>query len=102
MRHFKGSENWPVFLALTLKPTEKSKVTLGYFYARAVEAVPSSVNAMFSGASKDRGHCPQFRFDYAFNEHVTGCFLSEYFVPGDFYADDDPALLVKTELVTEF
>jgi len=87
---------------ITLKPTAKSKITLGYLYLRAVEAVPSTANAMFSGNSKDRGQCPQVKFEYTFNKYTTVCFLAEYFIPGRFYANGDPALLVRTELQVKF
>lgn len=84
----------------TLRPSEKSKVTLGYLYLRAVESVPAG--GAFSGRSKDRGHCPQFTFEYNFNKNVNLLFLTEYFIPGGFYANDDPALLVRTQMEFRF
>ena len=87
---------------LVLKPTSKSKQTLGYTYLRAVEAVPATANPMFSGTSKERGHVLQSKSEYAFNDHATASVVVDCFLPGAFYANDDPALFVKTEVVVKF
>lgn len=89
-------------LQSTFKPTKKSQVTLGYLYLRAVESVPSAAGTMFSGGSKDRGQCPQFKFDYIFNKNLCAYFLFEYFMPGKFYANDDPAMLARTGIEISF
>ena len=87
---------------LFLKPTGKSKFTLGYLYLRAVETVPASANTMFSGRSKDRGSLFQGKLEYTLNKAATAAFSAEYFIPGRFYANDDPAVFLKSELQVKF
>ena len=87
---------------VTIKPTGKSKLTFTYLYLRAVEGVPRSANIMFTGDSKERGQSFQSRLEYAFNKYTTTGFSAEYFIPGRFYANDDSALFLKTELIIKF
>jgi hypothetical protein len=87
---------------VTMKPTGKSKVTLAYLYLRAVESVPSTANAMFSGSSKERGQSFQAKVEYTLNKHTTAAFSAEYFIPGRFYVNDDSAVFLKTELTVKF
>jgi hypothetical protein len=85
-----------------LNPTDKTKITLGYLYLRAAQSVPSTANAMFSGNSKDRGHLAQCKLEYIFSKYSTFILSAEYFIPGRFYANRDPAVFLKTELITKF
>lgn len=87
---------------VTVKPTSKCKVILTYIYLRAVESVPRSANVMFSGNSKDRGQIFQSQLDYSLNKNTVVSFLVEYFMPGRFYANDDSAVFLKTELAIKF
>ena len=86
----------------SFKPTSKSRITLGYLYLRAVEAVPSAAGSMFSGNSKDRGQLFQSKFDYNLNKYTTLGFLCEYFFPGRFYAVRDDAFLLRSQLEIKF
>lgn len=85
---------------LSFVPTKKSKVTLRYNFLRAPEQV--AANAVVSGKGKDRGHLPQFRYDYAFNKNVSTWFLAEYLIPGNFYKDNDPALFLRLDVTVKF
>ncbi|MDD5165768.1 MAG: alginate export family protein [Candidatus Omnitrophica bacterium] len=87
--------------AFVLKPTEKLKINLLYNYLRANKDV-SQPAATFSGRGKNRGHLPQARIDYAFNDYVSGYFLAEYFIPGNFYTTRDDAVYLRTQLQVQF
>ena len=84
----------------SIKPTEKSKITLDYNYLRANENVASS--AVCTGADKERGHLPQLRVDYALTKNISTYFLAEYLIPGKFYKERDPSLFLRTELSIKF
>jgi hypothetical protein len=86
--------------SLVLTPTKKTKLSLWYNFLRANDQVPAS--SIFSGDGRNRGHMPQVRFDYAFNKNITAYFLAEYLIPGNFYADRDPGLFLRSELQVKF
>ncbi len=95
---------WTNLLALrsvlTLKPTQKMKVTLQYSYLWALEYTAAS--NVLSGSSRDRGHLPIGKVEYAFNKNMSAYFLAEYFIPDDFYKDHDPALFLRSEFQFKF
>ena len=89
-------------LQLKFKPSEKMKMMLAYYYLRADELPSLTPTSVFSATSKDRGHLPQFRVDYAFSKDVTGYFLVEYLKPGKFYTERDSGLFTRTEIQFKF
>jgi len=85
-----------------MAPTDKTNLTLSYQYLRADEETDIK-SAMFSNDSKDRGHIGQFILTHAFTKQISGLFLTEYFVPGDFYGDDaEDSVYVRWELTYKF
>ena len=90
-------------LEYVLNTSKKTKLSFYYNYLRAnAQVAASSVGSIFSGRSKDRGHLPQVRFDYKISDNVTTYFLGEYFKPGNFYVDNDPAIFLRTEVQIKF
>ena len=87
-------------LEFSVKPTKKTKLSLFYNYLRANDQV--ATNTWCSGTSKERGHLPQVRLDYAINKNVNAYVLCEYFIPGDFYIAKDPAMFVRGEVQIKF
>lgn len=85
---------------LTLKPTEKINLYLGYNFLQANEQVAST--AILSGSGRNRGHLPQAKVEYILNKNMTTCFLVEYLIPGNFYKERDPALFLRAELQLKF
>ncbi len=66
-----------------------TKLSLSWQLLRACErANPlSSFRSMF-GNGKERGHLPTVMLGHKFSKKIDGFLQLEYFVPGDFYADD--------------
>lgn len=87
---------------LTFKPVGKSKVTLGYLHLMAVETVPNTAGAMFSGNSKERGEVFRSLFEYNLNKNTNLAFQFEYLWPGRFYANRDDALFLRSTLELRF
>ncbi|MDP8213055.1 MAG: alginate export family protein [Candidatus Zapsychrus exili] len=86
---------------LSLKPTDKSKLTFWYNYLRA-EEVPTATS-FGTGSGKDRGHLPQVKLEYKINKDISTYILAEYFIPGDFHDDDsDEMLFLRTEITFKF
>ncbi|HQL41601.1 MAG TPA: hypothetical protein PLO93_04825, partial [Candidatus Omnitrophota bacterium] len=83
-----------------VKPTEKTKLSLNYYFLRANEQV--AANTIFSGRGKTRGHLPEVRVDYALTKSISMYVLAEYLIPGNFYKNDDPGLFVRTEFQIKF
>ncbi|MCM8784319.1 MAG: alginate export family protein [Candidatus Omnitrophica bacterium] len=86
--------------SLFLTPTQKTKLSLWYHFLRANAQVAAS--SIFSGEGKNRGHLPQLRLDYTINKNISTYLLAEYLIPGNFYADDDPALFTRLEVSIKF
>ncbi|TAM36012.1 hypothetical protein EPN54_05940 [bacterium] len=84
----------------SLFPTKKSKLTLRYNFLRAPEKVAS--NAVCSGNGQDRGHLGQAKIEYTLSKNVTTYLLGEYFIPGNFYKDHDPAVFVRADVTMKF
>jgi len=92
-------------VSLKFKPTDKMKLTFAYYYLMANENPPTFASTkVFSFDSKQRGQLPQARIDYKFDKkgNITGYFLAEYFKPGKFYVNKDPAVFLRTELQIKF
>ncbi|MCU0666916.1 MAG: alginate export family protein [Candidatus Omnitrophica bacterium] len=85
---------------LIAKPMKKMKLSVFYNFLRAPQQVAAS--SFCSGESKQRGHLPQARVDYAFTDNISAYFLAEYFMPGKFYKEKDDALFLRTELMFKF
>ena len=64
--------------------TDKTALSLGYNLMRANERNGSNT-AMFSNASKDRGHLFQGMLNHKFTKNIDGFLQAEHFLPGDFY-----------------
>lgn len=86
---------------VSLRPTEKSKLSFWYNYLWSDESGRSG--SIYSG-EKNRGHLPQVRFDYAVNKNINTYLLVEYLIPGDFYTPDnrDEALFFRAEVSIKF
>ena len=85
---------------LSLKPTEKTKLSLWYNFLRAVETPTGTFSA---GSGLNRGHLPQMKFSYNINKDVSTYILAEYFIPGNFHdAEADSALFLRTEITFKF
>ncbi len=70
--------------------SEKTTLSLSYQYWRANEwAQPATatLSKMFD-QGYERGHLPTLFLTHKFNKHIDAFFQYEYFVPGDFYADN--------------
>ncbi len=80
-------------------PTERMTVDLVYQYLRANDA--GSGTGLF-GNGKDRGQNPQFILKYAFNDWLSGHLWGEYFIPGNFYANDDDGFFARWQLLAKF
>jgi hypothetical protein len=87
-------------MELSIKTTEKTKLSAGYNFLRANEETAS--NAILSGDGLNRGHLFATRFEVAFTKNITSYILAEYMLPGDFYNDDDPMLFTRVELQVKF
>ena len=63
----------------------------------------SGDKATGSGTGKDRGQNPQLVVKYAFNDWLSGHLWGEYFIPGDYYAEDrDNAIFARWQLMLTF
>ncbi|MDD2654183.1 MAG: alginate export family protein [Candidatus Omnitrophica bacterium] len=87
-------------MEFSIKPTEKTKLSLWYNYLRANET--TAAGSILSGDNKDRGHLPQARLDYAINKNCNAYILAEYLFPGKYYANDSGGLFLRTELAIKF
>lgn len=87
-------------VSLTLYPTKKSRFRLMYNFLRANAQVAAS--SIFSGTSKTRGQLIQGRLDYEISKGITTYFTAEYFIPGKFYANQDAAIFLRTEMMIKF
>lgn len=70
----------------TMELTPDTKLALSYQYYRANEQAGSSAPMFDNGY--ERGHLPTVFITHKFNKYVDAFFQYEYFIPGDFYADD--------------
>jgi len=86
--------------SLTLYPAKKAKLLLSYNFLRANTQVAAS--SVFSGTSKTRGQLIQGRLDYEISKNITTYFTAEYLIPGKFYANQDEAVFLRTELTFKF
>lgn len=82
--------------------TPATNLSLAYNYLWADEketSPPGPFVPMFSNDSSSRGHLPQAILSHKFSKKVDGLLHFEYFIPGDFYADDaDNALFFRWQL----
>lgn len=90
MGYWTNLKMWRASLAFT--PLDKLKVSAWYNLLRADHAA----------AGADRGNLLQGRIDYAFSSQIAAYLLADYFQPGDFYAGQDAALFVRTEIQFKF
>jgi hypothetical protein len=66
-----------------------TKLSLSYQYWRANEwAQPIPAREEMFGTGYERGHLPTFRLTHKFNKNLDAFLQYEYFIPGDFYADN--------------
>jgi Alginate export len=74
---------------VNLDLTKDTKLSLAYQYWRSNEkATPlTPFKAMF-GNGYERGHLPTLFLTHTFSKNIDAFFQYEYFVPGDFYADN--------------
>ncbi len=85
---------------LIFEPIKKTKLIVTYNFLMANEETRAT--SILSGTGKERGHLPQLKVEYNFNENVSTYFLAEYFIPGDFYETRDEALFLRSEVSLKF
>jgi hypothetical protein len=86
--------------SLALKPARKLNLSIWYNFLQANEQ--PSASSILSGNGKNRGHLPQVKAEYMFNERAAASFWLEYLMPGNFYIDRDAAVFLRTELQLKF
>jgi hypothetical protein len=82
--------NLQLYMAkVSMELTADTKLSLSYQYYRANEQANPLANraAMFDNGY-EKGHLPTLFLTHKFNKNVDAFFQYEYFIPGDFYADD--------------
>ena len=82
------------------EPIKKTKLILTYNFLMANKETRAT--SILSGTGKERGHLPQLKVEYNFNENISTYFLAEYFIPGDFYETRDEALFLRSEISLKF
>ncbi len=86
---------------LNVSLTSKIHLKFSYNYLRANED-PTSRASYLSHSSKDRGHLYQIRLIYTFTKCLKGAIYFEHMIPGKFYAHDDSAHFIRTQIEYEF
>lgn len=81
-------------------PVKQAKVRLSYSRMYAFHA-PAASSDVF-GTGTDRGNLFQILTEFKLPKGFTGHVLYEYFLPGDYYADDDPGHFLRFELTWQF
>ncbi|MFZ5906727.1 MAG: hypothetical protein ACOYVJ_04875 [Nitrospirota bacterium] len=73
----------------TMELTPDTRLALSYQYWRANEwaQTVAPFRAMFAHGY-ERGHLPTLFLTHKFNKNIDAFFQYEYFIPGDFYADN--------------
>jgi hypothetical protein len=82
--------NSQLFMAkATMELTPDTKLALSYQYWRANEwaQTVTPFRGMFAHGY-ERGHLPTLFLTHKFNKNIDAFFQYEYFIPGDFYADN--------------
>jgi len=82
--------NLQLYMAkVSMELTPDTKLSLSYQYLRSNEkANPlAGQSAMFSDG-KEKGHLPTLLLSHKFSKNIDAFFQYEYFIPGDFYADN--------------
>lgn len=65
-----------------------TNLTVSYQHLWADERTSGLNSAMFSNSGKDRGHLPTAFLYHKFTKNIDGFLQFEYFIPGNFYADN--------------
>jgi hypothetical protein len=86
--------------SVTFYPTKKTKLQLMYNFLRANTQVAAS--SVFSGTSKSRGQLLQGKLSYEISKDIVSYFQAEYLIPGKFYAHQNKALFLRTEVMIKF
>lgn len=86
-------------LGITLKPTDKLKITANCNYFRANENTYRANSTDFSFSEKDKGINPQLLFTYTFNKNISGHLLFDFFHPKGYYRETkDDALFCRWQI----
>jgi hypothetical protein len=87
---------------LGLAPT--TNLALSYQYLRAVEDPVAGLSTkMFSYDGKERGHIATMILSHAFTKSLDGYLQLEYFIPGNYYADQaEDAIFFRWQLQFKF
>ncbi|MEW6586093.1 MAG: hypothetical protein AB1442_10850 [Nitrospirota bacterium] len=82
--------NSQLFMAkATMEFSPDTKLALSYQYWRANEwAQPLAPFSGMFAHGYERGHLPTLFLTHRFNKNIDAFFQYEYFIPGDFYADN--------------
>ncbi len=83
---------------MTCAPYERTSLDA---YYHLLWAHQNPANPRFSGHDNFRGHLLTGVLRHKFNKYVSGHIVTEFFFPGDFYADanNDPSTFLRGELV---
>jgi len=94
--------NLQLFMAkATMNFTPSTNLALSYQYLRANEIADTlpPYKPMF-GTGKERGHLPTAMLRHKFSKNIDGFLQFEYFIPGNFYADNAKnAIFFRWELL---
>ena len=86
---------------LAFMPAEKARLDLAWHHLGAPKTTLPS--PLLSGGGKDRGDLIIAKLTYDLNSHISGHFLWEHFLPGDFYYDGARAYAwVRFELMFRY
>jgi hypothetical protein len=76
-------------LKLNFNPSTNLSLWYNYLWAAEKTNFTTGTYApMFSNNGTNRGHLPQIQLSHTFTKQLSGYLLFEYFIPGDFYADN--------------
>jgi hypothetical protein len=82
--------NLQLFMAkVSMELTPDTKLSISYQYLRSNEkANPLAGQSAMFDDGKEKGHLPTFFVSHKFSKNIDAFFQYEYFIPGDFYADN--------------
>ena len=82
--------NLQLFMAkVSMELTPDTKLSISYQYLRSNEkANPLAGQSAMFDDGKEKGHLPTLFISHKFSKNIDAFFQYEYFIPGDFYADN--------------
>lgn len=82
--------NLQLFMAkVSMELTPDTKLSISYQYLKSNEkANPLAGQSAMFDDGKEKGHLPTLFISHKFSKNIDAFFQYEYFIPGDFYADN--------------